>query len=74
MDQDDNRQIILFYLKEAIRHTSAGDDLSCLAYNKENETVEVYFRQNQTPSRIINVAMDSEWAMIRDIVNHIDIG
>lgn len=74
MDKDDNRQIILFYLKEAIRHTSAGDDLTCLAYNKENGTIEVYFKQNQTPSRIINVAMDSEWAMIKDIVNHIDIG
>lgn len=29
---------------------------------------------NAYDARQINVAMDSGWAMIKDIVNHIDIG
>ena len=68
----ENKQQILDALLVAIQSTRAGDDVTKLEYNAESETVNVYF--NGALGRRINVAMDSGIAMIKDVVNHIDIG
>lgn len=68
-----SKQIVLDLLLKAIQRTSAGDDVTALRYDAETETVHVDFMSGKD-GRIINVAMDSEWAMIKDVVNHIDIG
>ena len=67
------KQIVLNHLMIAIQQTRAGEDVVALRYNAEDETVRVDFTSGQN-GRIINVAMDSEWAMIKDVVNNIDIG
>ena len=67
------KQIICNLLCEAIKATSAGDDLVALRYDPVTEIVHADFREAYD-ARQINVAMDSGWAMIKDIVNHIDIG
>lgn len=67
------KQIILDLLLPAIQRTRAGDDVTALRYNAADETVHVDFESGKD-GRIINVAMDSEWAMIKDVVNHLDIG
>lgn len=53
--------------------TSAGDDLVALRYDPVTEIVHADFREAYD-ARKINVAMDSGWAMIKDIVRQIDIG
>lgn len=68
-----SKQIILDLLCKAIQATTAGDDLAKLRYDPKTEIVHVDF-QNAYDARQINVAMDSGWTMIKDIVNHIDIG
>lgn len=68
-----SKQIICDRLCEAIQQTSAGDDLEALRYDPQKEIVHADFA-NAYDARQINVAMDSGWAMIKDIVNHIDIG
>ena len=68
-----SKQIICDRLCEAIQQTSAGDDLEALRYDPKKEIVHADFT-NAYDARQINVAMDSGWAMIKDIVNHIDIG
>lgn len=69
----ENKQDILNQLWEAIRRTRAGDDVTGLRYDGKNEMVLVDFIDNPG-GRKINVAMDSGIAMIRDVVNNIDIG
>ena len=66
------KQVICNLLCAAIASTSAGDDLVALRYDPVKEIVHVDFR-DAYDARQINVAMDSGWAMIKDIVNHIDI-
>lgn len=68
-----SKQIICDRLCEAIQQTLAGDDLEALRYDPKTEIVHADFT-NAYDARQINVAMDSGWAMIKDIVNHIDIG
>ena len=68
-----SKQIICDLLGEAIAATTAGDDLEALRYDPVAEVVHVDFR-DAYDARQINVSMDSGWAMIKDIVNHIDIG
>jgi len=70
----ENKQHICDLLTAAIRETRAGDDLSHLEYDEDVELVNVYFGTNTFPSKNINVAADSGIAMIRDIVNKLDIG
>ena len=67
------KQAVLDLLLYAIQRTSAGEDVIALRYDAEHETVHVDFESGKD-GRIINVAMDSDWAMIKDVVNHIDIG
>lgn len=68
-----SKQYILDLLAEAIKATTAGDDLEALRYDPVTEIVHVDF-QNAYDARKINVAADSGWAMIKVVVKHIDIG
>lgn len=68
-----SKQVILDLLLPAIQATSAGDDVTALRYDPEKEVVHVDF-ECQRSGRVINVAMDSGWAMIKDVVKHMDIG
>lgn len=68
-----SKQIVLDLLLKAIQRTRAGEDVTALRYDAENETVHVDFESGED-GRIISVAMDGEWTMIKDVVNHIDIG
>lgn len=68
-----SKQVICDLLCKAIQATTAGDDLEKLRYDPVAEVVHADFREAYD-ARQINVAMDSGWAMIKDIVNHIDIG
>ena len=69
----ENKQAILDKLVQAIRCTRAGEDVVALRYDRDSETVHVDFESGED-GRIINVAMDSGFAMIKDVVNNIDIG
>lgn len=70
----ENMQQILNELLKAINLTRAGNDVRGLKYDSEKEMVLVYFGNSMTPGRQINVAMDSGIAMLKDVINHIDIG
>ena len=67
------KQAICDLLLKAIQQTTAGNDVTALRYDPEKEVVYVDFECSRG-GRVINVACDSGWAMIKDIVNHIDIG
>lgn len=69
----EKKQEVLDLLLQAIQRTSAGNDVTALRFDPVKEMVHVDFETGRD-GRIINVAMDSEWAMIKDVVNHIDIG
>ena len=68
----ENKQIILNALLVALQLTRAGDDLHCLRYDAEDEEVKVFFTGGSY--QVINVALDSGLAMLRDVLNQIDIG
>ena len=70
----ENKQQILNALLNTINLTRAGNDVTKLEYDAQREYVLVYFRNNTTSGRQINVAMDSGIAMLKDVINHIDIG
>lgn len=70
----ENKQQILDYLLKAVQATRAGNDVSSLKFDTDKELVYVYFDNSTTPGRSINVAMDSGIAMLKDVINHIDIG
>lgn len=67
------KQFVLDRLLAAIRATIAGHDVEALRYDAEKEVVHVDFTSG-ADGRIINVAMDNGWLMIKDVVNQIDIG
>ena len=70
----ENKQAILNELLKAINLTRAGNDVRELKYDEERELVLVYFGNSTTSGRQINVACDSGIAMLKDVINHIDIG
>lgn len=69
----EQKQEILNALLAAIQLTRAGDDVTALRFDPKEEKVHVDF-ENGKDGRIINVAMDSGIAMLRDVLNNIDIG
>lgn len=71
---DENKQEIMNLLCKALRLTSAGEDVTELEYIPEDDAVYVYFGTCHRPGRVINVALDSGIAMLKDVINHIDIG
>ena len=70
----ENKQYILDLLLKAIQATRAGNDVSELKYDASSDMVLVYFGGSGFPSRTINVHMDSGIAVLKDVINHIDIG
>lgn len=65
----ENKQEICDYLCEALVRTRQYDDLVSLTYDKDQEIVTAKFENG---GRIlINVNMDSGWAMIKDIVGQL---
>lgn len=66
------KQTILDLLTYTLRHTRAGNDIREMKL--DGDFVKVFFQNDTEPSRVINVAMDSGIAMIRDVMNYIDIG
>ena len=70
----EDKQTILTALHVAILLTRAGGDVTNLVYDEERELVLVYFGNSTIPGRQINVACDSGIAMLKDVINNIDIG
>jgi len=68
----EQKQTILDLLTFTLRHTRAGNDIREMKL--DGDFVKVFFQNDTKPSRVINVAMDSGIAMIRDVMNYIDIG
>lgn len=72
----ENKQDIANQLCEALKRTNMWDDITGLKYIEESSDVQyVYIDFKDHPAaRRVNVSIDSGWAMIKDIVNHLDIG
>lgn len=70
----EDKQMICDLLCKALKATRAGANILELVYEYSTETVIVFFREIDMPTRRINVACDSGIAMIRDILQYIDIG
>ena len=68
----ENKQRILHFLCAAIQATRAGEDLIDLTLSDDRETVIAEFESGGIKKA--NVAMDSGWAMIKDVVNQLEIG
>lgn len=66
----ENKQLICNLLCETLKATRNQYDLRKLLYNDSEETVTVIWQSGG--QKIINVAMDSGTAMIRDIMKNID--
>lgn len=66
----EDKQAICNALAETLRLTRQFEDLEYLAYDDKSGTVLVKFENGGT--RLIGVGLDSGYAMIKDIVNHID--
>ena len=71
MEKRENKQEICNALVKTLKLTRDAFDVADLIYNAENETVMVLFKMGGT--RIINVAMDSGVAMIRDIMRGLGV-
>lgn len=63
-----HKQRILNLLCAALQLTDGASDLIELYYDPRLETVRIVF---EAGTRTVNVAMDSDTAMIRDVVNHL---
>lgn len=70
-------QAVLDLLLKVMQATSAGSDVAALRYDPYSETVHVDFFDIRggvnKDGRIINVAMDSDWAMVKDVVKHAEL-
>ena len=66
----ENKQLICNLLCKTLQATRNQVDLVALNYNDKEETVTITWESGG--QRIVNVAMDSGTAMIRDIMKSID--
>ena len=71
MEKRENKQEICNALVKVLKLTRDASDVADLIYNADNETVLVLF--NLGGVRLINVAMDSGVAMIRDIMRGLGV-
>jgi len=71
-DDYEPKQTILDLLTLTLRHTRAGNDIREIKL--DGDFAKVYFQDATEPGRVINIACDSGIAMIRDILQYIDIG
>lgn len=67
----ENKQMILHFLLSAIQATNAGQYMLELKLSKDKKTVTAEFEDGYTKN--INVNGDSGWAMVLDVVNHLDL-
>lgn len=65
----ENKQKICDLLLVTLQATSNAEDVVAIVYDDSTEKVQVTFASGGI--RIINVAMDSGTAMIRDIMNNL---
>lgn len=66
---NENKQKIMDLLAEALKETRGASDLVSLDYDAKKERVTAIFAGGG--KRLINVAMDSGTAMIRDVMMQI---
>ena len=66
----EDKQLICNLLCETLQATRNQYDLVALNYNNEKETVTVIWQSGG--KKVVNVAMDSGTAMIRDIMKSIN--
>lgn len=66
----EDKQLICDLLYRTLRMTRQFEDLGYLEYDAKSETVLAVFENGGR--RIIGVGLDSGYAMIKDVVNHID--
>lgn len=62
----ENKQLICDMLCKTLQYTRSASDVIEICYDEERETATVIFESGG--KRVINVAMDSGTAMIRDIM------
>ena len=76
-ESERRKQAVLDLLLKVMQATRTGADVTALRYDPYDETVHVDFAGNGgqiiKDGRIINVALDSEWAMVKDVVKHADL-
>ena len=65
----ENKQLICDLLCKALQCTDAHNELIELKYDDKNETVTSIYYNGR--SKVINVNLDSGFAMIYDIVTHL---
>lgn len=65
----EDKQAICDALTKALRLTRQFENLACLEYDDELETVLIRFENGGT--RLIGVYLDSGYAMIHDIIKNI---
>lgn len=65
----ENKQMICDSLRNTLRLTRNANDVWKILYDPETEKVTVVFESGG--KRVVNVAMDSGTAMIRDIMNNL---
>lgn len=65
----ENKRMICNLLLKTLRATDNARDLVSLTYDAETETVTALFESGG--KRVVNVAMDSGTAMIRDIMENL---
>lgn len=68
---EENKQMICDMLCRALHYTRGAGDVTDIQYNADRETATVQFAGGG--NRVINVAMDSGTAMIRDIMNNLGV-
>ena len=65
----EDKQLIMDLLCKTLQATRNASDVVSLGYDADSETVLVTFASGGF--RIVNVAMDSGTAMIRDVMTHL---
>lgn len=68
MEIREDKQLICDKLCDALQHTSAFWDLMSLTYKNLGNCTEIVTADFLSGKKIINVSIDSGYAMIRDIV------
>lgn len=66
----EDKQLICSQLCFALQLTDNCKDLYSIIYDKEKELVYIRFSGG---TKTVNVQMDSGTAMVRDIVNHLEV-